>query len=538
MELNLLDENVVSNLINEITGSENLQRKTAAWGAYQISHGDILPYVTAEVKKLLPQSWSEMRISDISISEKVITKLAQAYREKPIRSVAGNDTDTEFLEELYDDMDADEKFSEFDYICNLNRYGLLWVNYRDEIGLQLTPLHPFEFDVVRSKANGSLECVILNYPNTTITHAVPYNNFNQPDGINQTISNWQADSAATSSNYAIWTKNFHVFVKGTTYTRPDGKRETKVEYYSIPENPTNINPLGMIPFVYFSKDDGGNPTDYPVPNPITRQSIFYNVLKTDELSAASLQGYGIRILSGTSEMLNNIQRLSEGLTTAVELPQPEDPSQPKTELKFERPGPDLVGQRGSYDSYLIQVLSQHGINGGSIIDYKADNYNSGLDRLIANADVQNVIKKNQGGYARVEKYVFEIIEHWLKITGGQQFAEDSDLNIVYPRPQVLVSDKEMIENLKALIDLGLIEKHRALMQINPSLTEDEAKEQIAEIEAEKAARMGSFNIQTKNPAQKNGDMGDMGDMGNMETKMNSKTIGGDNGNQPGTTVND
>jgi len=232
------------------------------------------------------------------------------------------------------------------------------------------------------------------------------------------------------------------------------------------------------------------------------------VLKSDELSSASLQGYGIRILSGTSEILNRIEKLHEGLTTAVELPQPDDPSAARTTLTFERPGPDLVGQRGSYDSYLAQVLSQHGINAGSVLNNAAqDNYTSGLDRALANADVQNVIKINQNAYARIERDAFEILKVWLDQTGGPKFSPDATLDIIYPRPQILISDKETLENIKLLLDLGLLQKHQALMKLNPNLKEDDAKAQIKEIEGEKKESAKNFLM----PKMNGGDNGNLGD---------------------------
>ena len=494
-QIDLLNQNTVTTILSEIEGSENRNRKVQTWSAYQISHGDILPYVTNDVKKFLPKSWKQMRMSDISLSEKVNKKLSQAYKEPPVRTL-DNPQDSQSLNELYDDMRVDQKFMEFDFISNLNRYSLMWVNWREEVGLQLIPLHPFEFDVIRDPKDGTLEVVILNYPDTTITHQVPLataNSINQADGVNQAISNKQADSSATTKNYAIWTKDQHVSIRADVRSIGNGKVETTITYVDIEDNPNNVNPLGVLPFVYYSKDDGGNPTDYPVVNPITRQAIFYNVLNSDLLSAASLQGYGIRTISATQDILNSMQVLHEGLTTAVELPQSEDTSLPETKLDFVSPSPDLAGQRETYLAYLTQVLSQHGINAGSIVTGGTESFSSGLDRAIANADVQNVVRQNQIGYADIEKEVFEIIKVWQReIVRDIVFAEDDVLSIYYPRPQVLISDKETLENIDKRMSMGLLRKHEALMMLNPNLNEEQAIEKVQTIEEEKMNRASMF----------------------------------------------
>jgi len=490
MEINLLDSDYISDILAEVESTENRNRKIQTWSAYNISHGDILPYVREEVRRMLPQSWKQMRIADVSLSEKIISKVAQAYKESPIR-MTENEGDSENLNNLYQDIMANEKMDEFDFIFNLNRYALLWINFREENGVQFIPLHPFEFDVIRNKSDGSLEVVILSYPDSTVTHTVNYNPLDNPDTINQRIVSHRADEGEYKE-YAIWTKDQHILVGRKTTINDQGNKNAQIIYMDIDGNPSNINPLGILPFVYLSKDDGGNTQAYPVPNPITRQSVFYNVLKSDELSSAALQGYGIRIISGTSEMLNSIQKMHEGLTTAIELPQPDDPSQARTELKFERPGPDLSGMRGSFDSYLSQVLSQHGINSAAVLNNQNDQYKSGLDRIIANADVQGIIKQNQNYYSRVEQKAFDIVKVWTNLYGDIKFSQDAEMQIIYPRPQVLISDKETLDNIKMLLELGLIQKHEALMKLNPNLKEDEAISKIEEIESEKEKKAQKF----------------------------------------------
>jgi len=490
--INILDESVVSRLLQETEGSENRNRKIQAWSAYRISHGDILPYVTDEVAKVLPKSWKQMRMSDISISEKVNKKLSNAYKEPPLRTIPDSEAETESLQNLYKDMRVDQKFSEFDFISNVNRYSLMWVNYRVGTGLQFVPLHPFEFDVVRDKKDGSLEAVILSYPDATITQSTPYDELSSPDSVNQAIANHPADTSSQKRRYAIWTKEHHVSVLASV-KRLGNQVEVSLQFEEMANNPNNVNPLGMLPFVYYSKDDGGNPTDYPLTNPITRQAVFYNVLNSDLLSAASLQGYGIRTISATQEILNSMQVLHEGLTTAVELPQNEDSTLPKTELAFVNPSPDLAGQKDTYQSYLIQVLSQHGINGGSVINGDTEGFSSGIDRAIANADVQNIVKSNQVGYQDVEICCFKIIKAWQdEVIGDIKFAPDSDLSIIYPRPQILISDAETLANIEKRLALGLIKKSAALMILNPNLSQSEADKELEEIKGEKVANANSF----------------------------------------------
>ena len=493
--IDLTDRGLISRIISEIRGSENTDRKVQAWEAYQIASGNVLPYVLREVTARLPQSVKSMTISDIAVSGKVTNKIARAYKEGPIRKLQ-NDEQTKSLNELYDDMGANRSFTQYDTIRTLHRYALMWVNHYPETGLVLQALNPFEFDVLRDSDTGILKMVILQYPDSTITNQTP-ERVDRPrsDSVNQAISNFQDDSAASTRTYVFWTKDQHVIVRAKFSNSGKVKGDPiSIDYVPIESNPFNINPLGVLPFVY--SDVGGNQTDFPIINPITSQTVTYNVMKSDVLSAATLQGYGIRTISGTAEILANTQVMHEGLTTYSSLVQPDEPGAPETKLDFINPGPDLQGQMEVYNSYLREVLSQAGIEGTTgMRDGSQEGFNSGFERVIANADTQEIIQSNQNDYAQVEKDVFDIIKVWEDVVLKEiKFSADSELEIHYPRPQVLISDAETLSNIEKRLDMGLIDKAEALMLLNPNLTREQAEDKADEIEEAKMERAAAFGL--------------------------------------------
>ena len=524
-EYDLLNEQVVLQLISEIKSSENMDRKVAAFNSMRIEKGDVKPFVLNEVQRLLPQSWKQMRISDISISGKVVKKIGQAYKEGPVRKLE-NETESEALNELYSEMGVNKKMDMYDEIRTLHRYCLLWVNFDPDNSLMFTPLNPYECDIVRNSNNGELEVVILQYPDQLITHQTPgnvtsgkgFDGFNvRADSLNQAISNSQLDSSSQTQTFVMWTKDQHVIVQAR-FIDSDGKVHTdpvSIDYITIPSNPNSINPLGMLPFVYSSTDDGGNFTDYPIPNPLTGQTILFNVLNSDLLSAASLQGYGIRVLSGTKGALASTQKLHEVLTTAVKLEQDETPGMPETKLEFVNPNPDLTGQRETYTSYLSGVLSQHGINTGELLESGSQSFTSGLDRALSEADVQNIIAQNQNDYTKVEKDAFQIVKQWSSIVDiGTKFTEDSELQVHFPRPKILISDKETLDNIKLRLEMGLIDKVEALRILNPNLSEEEARDKVDGIEEDKKKNQQAFmnNMQSKENSENEADSKKMGNL--------------------------
>jgi hypothetical protein len=99
MELNILDQNVVRLIIADINSQQNLERKRNEWIAYQSTQGMLKDYVNTRLQVLFPKNARKMRVSDISISKKVIDKLANAYCEKPIRQL--EDASEEQNQELH-----------------------------------------------------------------------------------------------------------------------------------------------------------------------------------------------------------------------------------------------------------------------------------------------------------------------------------------------------------------------------------------------------------------------------------------------------
>lgn len=496
--IDILDQSVAEQIITELEASEALDRKKAYWDAQQIYEGNLKYYIEQELERTRPKSWDSYSISNVSLSRMVIKKLARAYVEQPMRSVE-NDRKNEALEEIYKEGTAKIQLKEFDEIYNLHRHALMWVNYRPEFQKwQYMALSPFEYDVVLNKDDPTkLECVILKYPDSRIVAKDSSNG----DSKSDIVAESQIDGSAQSAVYAMWTDKHHVVweITESSIQTPQGTEIKKdITYVPLEGNPNNINPVGVIPFVYKSMHNG---PDYPTINPITEQTVTYNALNSELLTAANIQGVGVGILSYSESMIGQIDRLNHGLTSLVELPQPEDTEKPGTSLEYISPSPALEAQKSVYTNYLRQVLSEHGITAGQGLDGSIESFSSGLERAIANADTQNQIKENQQTYTDLEKKMFEITKAWDKLLGKNQFSKNDELSIAFPKPKTMITDKETLENIEKRLNLGLMERWEALIILDPNLSETEAKIKIEEIDAEKAKRASMFPGFSQDPFQ-------------------------------------
>jgi hypothetical protein len=128
-------------------------------------------------------------------------------------------------------------------------------------------------------------------------------------------------------------------------------------------------------------------------------------------------------------------------------------------------------------TYAQAILDEQGITQSAIAGNQE--FSSGLDRLIAQADVQEVIESNQELYRKVEQMVFEIVKAQRERVAMPISAEE--LTVIYQRPKVLVSDSEILDNIAKMKNLGIFQDYELLQAFDPNLTEDQAKAKITGI---------------------------------------------------------
>ena len=481
---NLLDKTVILEILSETEKSEERDRRRDAFDAYQVFSGNQRTYVERQLSHQRPKSWQQYTVSNISVSKMITKKRAQSYSEPPIRSTENQD----LLDEIYDLADAERAWQTFDEILNLQKYSMMWINWREEEQMfQFMPLHPYEYSAVRNKDTGALEIVGLNYPNRDIT-----SNARSGDGLSDLLMESQADSSAQGDVWVFWSEDQVVKVVYTSKVEEvDGQEVLKkdITYIPIEGNPNSINPLGILPFIFLSDDLS---VDLPTKSPITEQSITFNTQWSEVMTAANIQGVGQFVISYPERLQGKMDKIEIGLASAIELMQVEDADIPSTTAEYISPSPKLNEQKEIAMDYLKQVLKEHGIDVTNM-DMSDSNAVSGISRAIAGSSVQKIINHNQMLYSRVEKQVFEVLVRWTNLVNysGGRFSDGDQLKIIYPKPKVMISDTETLTNIKMKLDMGLIEKWEALVALDPNLTQDEAVEKLERIDSERASNMRS-----------------------------------------------
>lgn len=469
--MDIRDYKVAIRLINEIESEQFENRRIEEYKAYKVSEGGQRPYILERLQLLFPKSYATMRVSDISVSNKVLSKISKAYKDSPKRVYGDQSED---LDNILGDANFDRVMSEFDRDYNRQRYALLWVNQIDGMP-SFHSLKGFESFVKKNQKSGKIEVVILNYPDTKITA----NTFSDSDYKEQLLQDTQDDTSAESKVYAMWTSQFHAVWKMTENVTTMGSRRS-IEMIEIEGNPNNVNDLGMLPFVYISKNSS---PDLPFLNQLTEQSITYNVLNSDLLTACALQGYGQLVVTLHEDQ--SMDTLHSGMTTAIHLPIVQG-ADSQSDAKYINPNPDLSGMMSTIQDYGREILDEHGISTQSSGNGNSA-FSSGLERLIANADVSDKIKQNQIIYAQVEEKVIDILTAY-----GFLRESEEPYSVIYEKPKVMISDAETLSNIEKRLNLGLITKIEALQIIDPNLSDEAAADKIEEIKLEKQANIAAF----------------------------------------------
>lgn len=469
----------IKSVILEIEKPQNLSRKRTAWDSDQIKNGALKPYVKKRLEQMYPKTHSMYTVTDYSVMKKIVDKKAKAYKEAPIRKLSGdeNKNANQIYQTIVDRYGLNQAMKGLDESFNQHKHGLLACFMdRAPLATQAQPmlswkffsLAPYEYDVVKD-ADGKVRVVILSYPAKSVTPA------EGGDGYNAIISEaGKGDESKQERLYAFWSDEEYVevIVNG-------GKGTNNVNVQVRVTESLGKNPYGILPFVYVPMDYDMN---YPNLSPLPMQTVEFNALFSVYLTSANMQ---VGILKITRPESQKLSIASQSMYTAIEVPQSSDPEDKPSDINFIAPTPNMEGHKSAITTYLTTLLDEQGINGNAVVNPSED-FSSGLDRLLAQADVQSIIEENQELYLKAEQQVYRIIKRQLASQQQDTLPPEEKFQIIYRKPKVMISDKEKLENLKVMKELDLWPEYELIMQYDPNLSADEAKKKLIEIEQAKA----------------------------------------------------
>lgn len=473
--MDLLNDGYVRRLIADIESSQNKDRREAEIKAFEVYSGNLKEHVETRIKALYPQTHGSFSISDLNMSKKICDKMSNAYKKSPIRELS-SDAENEAYDDVMREADSSAAWQCFDTYYNLHRYACMWFSYvkqGEETKIVLRPLAPFQFSRVVDSV-GSTEVFIVNFPNSDLYTT------SDTDGRKATIQDSAQDSSC--KRYAMWNKDQHVVVR--VYETEGDDSTCRIVYEAIDGNENNENPLGVIPAVFCQQGDNAA---LPIVNPLTSQVIEFNQTYSVMLTGTSLRTFGHLVLSHPEDQVMP-NEIYNSLFTYSRLPQKEGDT--ATTLNYLNQANDLAGNLQILQNYGHQIITEH-LGDGSQNVSGSDNFTSGLDRMIAQSDITNIIESNQQCYAKAENDLYLVIRAYFEAMNDMRFKTDT-LTVKYPKAKPIESEAEILANIEKKIQLGLIERYEALMMLDPNMSSDAAKEKIDKVKAEKQIEVDSF----------------------------------------------
>jgi hypothetical protein len=498
-EIDLTNLNEVTKLIQEIESSQFRHRQRAEYAGFEIMSGKLYEYVLNTLVKKRPITWEGYTVSAVNYMSKIVSKKAQAYEQEPKRQVMNetgevDEQKTDELNRIYSEGKFNDAFVELDQIYNRARHTLAWVqNDPEDLGefdqYRMVPLQPYTFNVLIDPDTLKLRAVVLSYPDTTITHdntkMFSDEQFvDRADGQNQTLAEGDnRDSGAIQKTYAFWTDDQHVRVRAELNIIGDNVK-TVVAYDQPKGNDSGVNPYGILPFVWVTAMP--SIPERPPLQPLYRESINMNMMRSEELTGASIASTGIlkmKIAKGDKP-----EDITVGHTLVLTIEQPMDPDAPEVDADFISPSPNLQQVSQTFKEYAEDIAAEQGLSGFSMTDSN-NKFNSGFERALAMADITEVRKKNQKKYRYVEADVFEIVKAMDAVNGQNQFSVDDKLSVEYKKPEIIQSEMEQLQIIEKKDSMGMLRERDKFIELKPNLDETEAQALVDEIAEEKQNKL-------------------------------------------------
>lgn len=520
----LLDPAIRKKIIEEINGGENKNRKNRSFKGYEVYKDKSNVFVVDKMLQLFDRSTvTEMgySISNLSILRKIIDKLARVYSlgvERTARDEKGDEN-----KELTEKVNKISKILGIDtQMKKLNRLLKLQKNMADYIKptkvskrldgldvytLKVQPTAPFLYDAVENgnDCEKPLAYIFSHYKpqfmiaNTVLTNqaiathqVVTYEPFggNNKDEL---IADTPEDSEDIPKDQYIWWTNKYHF---TTDCEGD-----------IVSNDGNLNPINEMPITNFALDQDGQ-FWAKGGDDLVDGSVLVNCMISHTMHIGVTQGYGQFYATGKN--IPSSMKLGPNKGIKIEVESKEDPI---PQVGFLSANPPLAELRGLIEMYVALILTTNNLSTSGVAVQLGNQQNpaSGVALMIDKAESMEDVHDQAQIFKDKEPEMWRIIAKWMQLYAKTDqlvpelkeliLPEDIRVEVKFPDPKPIFSEKEKLEAMKLRDELGISSKLDLIKIDNPDLTDEQAEDKLKEILEERMAHAAhAADLATQNGA--------------------------------------
>lgn len=406
---------------------------------------------------------SKHRIVPINLLPKIISKVSGVYTEPCLRETKGNEIDDENMAYYESDLALDAVMNQANEYLNLFKYCAV-EPFLDRGEPKLRCLPPTMFTVwTDDQINPLRPTVFVKYLGTTSDTFAR----TDTDGISNIISD----------NIVRDVEIFHVY-SDEEFLVIDSNLNIRVDLMGDNQG---VNHFGMLPIVYLNAS-----TNYLIPLP--NSDFFQMTLITGKL----ITDLNYATLFNSFSQLYSINLKSSKLS-----------KNPDSfwDLKTEDGETGSIGSiKSDVDIEKVLMLIKEtlalwfdslGMKATGFGNIAADSAESGISKVIDNADIDEVRNKQKPIMKKAELELWKLLqaqhEEW-DMAKLKPFSTSFDPSIIYSDPEPIVDMKTTIESAKLKYEAGLTSFRKAVQLANPELNTEDIEELILEIKAERTER--------------------------------------------------
>ena len=398
----------------------------------------------------------------INTLRKIIEKLSKAYTE-PVTREAQNPVDQELLEYYEDSTNVNRVMLKINEFFNLNKYCAI-EPYIVNGNPRLRILTADEFCVYSdSPTDPNIPTVFIKFGGSARRYEAP------------------ASDASLVKIYYLYSPDQILIVDSEGEIRAD---------LMFQEGLDGLNPLGYIPFIYVydsSRKLVPTPDSDLWPMAIDTSVALTNMNYANLFMSHSLI-YGVDLDTESLSKLKAAPNKFLNLKT--------DPNRRQTggsgTVGAITPQINIPDTLQSIQEKIGLWLSSRGLQSqGSAPNLTAQNYASGIAKLIDESDAISLYKEQIIFFRHIEETVWTIIRdihgYWSDIgtiDESRRFSDGFDPIIQFQIAEPIVSEDVLVDILIKELETGLITRKGAIKRLNPEFTDREIQDYLREIRSD------------------------------------------------------
>jgi hypothetical protein len=294
-------------------------------------------------------------------------------------------------------------------------------------------------------------------------------------------------------NFIYWTDAQHITTtsNGAPIKLDSEKGEEQYEHQ-----------LGLLPIVNIAKDRDqefwATQGEDMIDMTLAIQTGF-----SDLLTISKHQGYSLLTMTSAEKP----EKLVLGLNRAVWLKQTAGAPTPSIDYK------SSAANISDYKDLMLELvgllLSTNDMSPKAIAGMNnAQSFSSGFHALIEMSDTLEAREETKPVFMDAERSLWKTIAAWHNtlLDAGTiapearklgKFSDDFEIVVHYAEVKPLENEKEKVDLVKSLREMGLITRHRSMKKLYPEMNDDEIKKELALIEQEKTDNMAKFMADSK-----------------------------------------